>query len=66
MSTPTCPVVPQQLTSRRRPAAALGHTQLAHATPEAVPVASALPGYVDDVIATLTAVPDEPDARRTG
>lgn len=44
----------------------LGHAQLAHATPEAVPAGSALPGYVDDVIATLTAVaanhkPAEPD-----
>lgn len=33
----------------------LGHAQLAHATPDAAPSGDALPAYVDDVIATLTA-----------
>jgi AcrR family transcriptional regulator len=34
----------------------LGHTQLAHATPDATPRGAELPGYVDAVIATLTSV----------
>jgi AcrR family transcriptional regulator len=33
----------------------LGHAQLAHATPDAVPAGGAIPAYVDTVIATLTA-----------
>jgi AcrR family transcriptional regulator len=33
----------------------LGHAQLAHATPGETPSGPALPGYVDEVIATLTA-----------
>jgi AcrR family transcriptional regulator len=33
----------------------LGHAQLAHATPDAVPGGDAVPAYVDTVIATLTA-----------